>query len=64
MSSKGTLPKNVGSARRGQMTPHDAGHTPERTKMSLVAKIAGGTPPGGNGNVPSMPHGQVNKHNK
>ncbi len=49
---------------KGQMTPHEKGGSPDTTKMSKVAKIAAGTPPGGKGHEPHMPKGQIDKHNK
>ena len=61
--SKGHLPKDIGAARSGQMTPTQPGHTPDKTKMGHVAKVAAGSV-GSKGNQPSMPKGQIDKHNK
>lgn len=61
--SKNATPKDLGAARAGQMKPTDKGHTPDRTQMGKVAKIAAGQPAGGRGHIPSMPKGQIDKHN-
>lgn len=46
---------------KGQMTPHEKGGTPDKTKMSKVAGIASGQV-GSKGNQPTMPKGKIDKH--